>query len=190
VKLNRRGKASIFTDSEWQRLLKATRSESQRLIWEIAYWTGERMGAIRQLRVESVYRDPIARIPHEYIFYAKETRKGQIDDRQVPIHPSLARALKAYSPPVAGYLFPGRDAMDCLDHRTIDSNLRSTLVRAGLDKRGFTTHSFRRTFLTRLANNAISPWVLQKISGHRDRSSLDEYIEVTDKQVLAAVNTL
>jgi integrase/recombinase XerD len=188
MKVKRRGKATILTAKNFSKLLAATLKDEHRLLYQIAYWTGERMGAIRQLRVEDVYRAPGQ--PHEWITYHRETRKGQQDDRQVPIHPTLNKALMDYSPPATGYLFPGAEPGSCLAGVTVDQNLRHTLIRAGLDNRGITTHSFRRTFLTNLANLGISPWVIQQISGHKDRKSLDEYIEVTDRQVREAVGCL
>jgi integrase/recombinase XerD len=188
MKVKRRGKAAILTDKNFSKLLAATNLDEHRILYQIAYWTGERAGAIRQLKVEDVYRAP--RVPHEQITYHRETRKGQQDDRQVPIHPALHKALVDYLPPTAGYLFPGERPGTCLAAVTVDQNLRNTLVRAGLNNRGITTHSFRRTFLTNLANLGISPWVIQRISGHRDRKSLDGYIEVTDRQVREAVGCL
>ena len=55
---------------------------------------------------------------------------------------------------------------------------------------GVSTHSFRRTALTNMSNAGIGLRIIQEISGHRDLSQLQNYLEVTEAQVLGAVASL
>ena len=55
---------------------------------------------------------------------------------------------------------------------------------------GVSTHSFRRTALTNMSNAGIGLRIIQEISGHRDLSQLQNYLEVAEAQVLGAIASL
>ncbi len=63
MKIDRNGKAAIFTIEDFVKLLSVYNSSMHELILRIAFYTGERWGAILQLRVEDVYRDAANRFP-------------------------------------------------------------------------------------------------------------------------------
>lgn len=52
---------------------------------------------------------------------------------------------------------------------------------------GVSTHSFRRTALTQMANAGIPLRHIQEISGHNDLGTLQRYLEVTPEQRKKAV---
>ncbi len=53
-----------------------------------------------------------------------------------------------------------------------------------------TAHSLRRSFITRLANNAINLRAIQKMSGHSSLANVQIYIDVSEEQLENAVNAL
>ncbi|MBD2438787.1 tyrosine-type recombinase/integrase [Nostoc sp. FACHB-110] len=61
---------------------------------------------------------------------------------------------------------------------------RSQLRRAPLYQ---TTHSFRRTALTRMSDAGIPLRHIQEISGHRTLAALERYLGVTEKQKQNAI---
>ncbi len=64
------------------------------------------------------------------------------------------------------------------------------MEKAGLDDRGISTHSTRRTFITALAQSGVDVHVIQKITGDHDLKTLQKYIEVNDGQIRPAVDRL
>jgi integrase/recombinase XerD len=52
------------------------------------------------------------------------------------------------------------------------------------------THSMRRTFATTLANNATSVFAIQKLMRHKNISTTQLYVSVTDTQLVNATNNL
>jgi len=52
----------------------------------------------------------------------------------------------------------------------------------------FSSHGFRRTALSSGNEKGISLRTLQEISGHKSLRTLQEYLDVSDKQKLEAVN--
>ena len=195
AKNNRYGQAAILSENEALRIKNALSLPWQRLFWDVARYTGERWGAITALQVRDVYQDPKSRKPHELITYRAPTRKGNPDGshqtRQVPVHPVLADILKAYEPPVDGWLFPSPyDASKHVSFFTAHRMLRVALDKTGLKKKGISTHSTRRTFITNLHRKGIDIATLQQITGHRDFKALARYIEADPERIKAAIAIL
>ncbi|OYD99548.1 integrase [Nostoc sp. 'Peltigera membranacea cyanobiont' 213] len=59
-----------------------------------------------------------------------------------------------------------------------------------LDIEGASTHSFRRTCLTKMHLSNVCTKVIKKISGHKTLVALDRYLEVTDEDLENGVNKL
>ncbi len=50
-----------------------------------------------------------------------------------------------------------------------------------------TSHTARRTFITRLLRKGLLPEQIMKITGHRNRRSFDEYVKITQSEAIDAV---
>ena len=193
-KNNRHGQAAILSEIEIRLIRKALISEKHKLFFDIAVFTGERWGAITQLEVGDVYMDAIKFIPHGQITFRAKTRKGNPDGsystRQVPIHGMLRDRLRAYRPPMYGYLFPNPQGVAPISLRAADLFLRRALEAAGLEHRGISTHSTRRTFITNLYAKGVDIYVLQKLTGHKSLSALLSYVEIPESRIQQAINLL
>lgn len=196
-KNNRNGQAAILTNREYAAIRKELLSDSHRIFLSIARWTGERWGAICQLQVSDCYEDPGRSIPRDVIIFRAATRKktpfGQRTTRECPVHPTLDGDLRGYTPQGVGdaWLFPSR--LDPLRHVTFDgadSWFRGAIAKAGLQHRGISTHSTRRTMITRLAQNGIDLKTIAAITGHKDLKSLLRYIEVEPDRLKNAIACL
>jgi integrase/recombinase XerD len=182
MKIDHHGKATPIQFTEYKKLRYAFLVPSHRLILDIAYYTGERWGAILRLQVADVYSDAIARTIHSDITFRKETRKDNAT-RQCPIARSLKLRLSAYQPPVSGYLFPS-PLLNCqhLSDRAADAAFRRAIARAGLEGLGYSTHSTRRGLINRMHEAGTSLKVIQSITGHKSLVVLAGYIDVSENQ--------
>ena len=186
MKQNRHGQAGIFSSEDITKLRQAFDLPHHRCILEIALFTGERMGAIVQLKVTDVYRDALNSIPHDLITFQARTRKarpaGVRETRQVPLHPDLKSYLESYKPMAEGFLFPGRKSQTNLSdeqHITYDSVYQywqQKFLALGIDHRGFSTHSSRRWLITNLLRNGTDLKTVQNITGHQNVNMLLGYV--------------
>jgi len=55
---------------------------------------------------------------------------------------------------------------------------------------GATSHSGRRTFITRLANKGVGVRLLASLAGHRSITTTQRYIDVNDDMARAAVELI
>lgn len=181
AKKNRHGKSTPISETIYRKIRGKCSREDHQLFLDLAFYTGERVGAIVQLQVRDVYIDPDRRKLQNEITYRASTRKDGTT-RQVPIHPQLATRLKAYNPPQSGWLFPGRLPGCHLGVRAIDRMLRRKLAALGLEGDGYSLHGFRRDFVTSLHRNGTDIALIASLTGHRSLQVVRGYIEISEEQ--------
>jgi integrase/recombinase XerD len=193
MKNNRSGKASTINDSEFAKIRRNVKTIKYKILLDLAWYTGERWGALLKLLISDVYN--LDGSICDVITFRAATRKkrpdGSAETRQVPIHENLAQSLRAYSPDNQSiWLFPGRDGDKPMTLRQAYNILESAVDNAGLGTRGISTHSTRRSFITKLHNNGIATATIKKITGHRDFKSLEGYIDINTDEIKGAIATL
>jgi len=189
-KNNGMGQASIFTAADFAKLIGATKGASHRLIFQIAYFTAARCGEVRRLPISCVFEQDGK--PLGYITYPSEITKNQ-EPRQVPVAPVLRDVLRVYSrerKPTGFYLFPGKDPDFAVQFQSVDDALRRAIRKAGLEGKGYSCHSFRRSAITKMDAAGISVPTIREISGHKNLANLQRYIEVSDSQKVGAISVL
>lgn len=193
MKNNRSGQAPVLTESNYSKIRKQIKSRKYQILLDLAWYTGERWGALVQLKVEDVYGAD--GLPCEEITFRACTRKaspdGKRQTRQVPVHPVLSESLRGYKPESSSiWLFPDRESSSAITMRWADKILRAAVEKAGLGALGISTHSTRRSFITHLHENGVDLYTIQKITGHKDLKALSRYIDISADRVKGAIATL
>jgi integrase/recombinase XerD len=186
------GKATAISKEQASRIKRAFLNPSHRLIFSIGWFTTERWGAILQLKVGHVYRNPGSREPLKEITFPARIRKDR-KTRQVAIAPDLETELRAFQPSLdlEAFLFPSPlRSGEHLSWKAARTALGRACKRADLDGMGIRTHSTRRGSITAMARAGIHQRVIQAITGHSNASVLAGYIEVSEEQRKAAIATL
>lgn len=165
MKNNRNGKARIWTPHVIGLMRENLNSPYQKLIFEISLFTGERMGAIVQLKVSDVYQSDGT--PAKFITFRSSTRKaskhGQAKTRQVLIHKHLREVLRSYNAPSFGYLFPSNSIAGHITRRAVDTYWRKILQRAGFN--GYSTHSSRRWVINQFRRKGVGIMTIAETMG-------------------------
>ena len=193
-KINRCGQAAVLSRQEMARLFRAIQSPSHRLIFAICRYTTERISAVLKLEILDVY-DTKGKV-RPIITFKGINRKGSRGKpgktRQVPVHPRLKELLDGYEvTPLCKWLFPNPvDPTKHISRQAADEALRRACLKAGLGDAGVSTHTFRRTAITELANSGVQIRVIQEITGHASLAQLKTYIEVSEDQVKEAIKLL
>jgi integrase/recombinase XerD len=187
MKVDRHGKAKILSQAEIQLLFsQGLLSNRDRTLFGICLFTACRINEACTLKIRDAYNTAGKVRPK--LIIRKGNTKGKLGTRTIPIIEDLRLILTKYQPPVEQeYLFPGRFSGH-IDPESASRILRKALKRVEIE--GASTHSFRRTALTQMSDAGIPLRIIQEVSGHRDLSELQKYLEVRDDQVLGAVTTL
>ena len=193
MKIDRSGKAGIISDSDYAKLRKNIKTLKYKILLDLAWYTGERWGALVKLHINDVYESDGT--PRSIITFRAATRKkrpdGTSETRQVPVHPNLMDALRSYRPDRNSvWMFPSRSGEKSICWRNAYQILEMAVERSGLTAKGISTHSTRRTFITKLHKNGVATATIKKITGHRDYKSLDGYIDIDADEVKGAIFAL
>ena len=183
--------ARVLNVAEMKRLLAVLEAgkhaERNRLAVMLSYLAGLRVGEIAQLKVSDVYladnhvRDQIL-LPASYT----KTK----DARSVYVSKKLKKELADYKNCNA---FPGNFTSPLLVTQKRTAFSPNTLCqlfgelykKAGIE--GASSHSGRRSFITKMAHNGISPKVIMMLAGHKHLGTTQRYIDVNDEMLKMAV---
>ncbi len=193
MKNHRHGKAAIIKPQEYTSIRRAIKSEKYKLLLDIACFTGERWGAILQLEISDVFDENGE--ARDFITFKARTRKANPDGtrktRQVPTHETLTEILTNYKVPFgSNFLFPNQNGDKPMALRYADKVLRNAVDMTGLSAKGISTHSTRRSFITRLWRNGADMKTLKNITGHQSFEVLEQYIELDTDRIKNAINLL
>ena len=188
MKIDRHGKAKILTQSEIQLLFsQGLQTERDRALFGICLFSACRINEAVTLQISDVYA-PNGQVRSDLII-RKGNTKGKLATRTIPVFEDLRSLLTNYHlPQVSIYLFPGLDGHN---HINVDSAARvfkKACSRVGIY--GASTHSLRRTALTQMSDAGIPLRIVQEVSGHRNLSQLQKYLEVKPEQVRGAIASL
>lgn len=194
MKIDRHGKAAIISDTDYYKIRKSLKSKKYRLLLDVARFTGERWGAITQLLVTDVL-DAAGNVRSHITFRAatrKANPKGDRRTRQVAVHPELRESFEANSLCLSQvWLFESpMKPTSPITLRAADLMFRAALRIARLENKGYSTHSTRRTFITRLWERGVDLHTIQLTTGHQDLKSLVGYVEADPDRVAKAIALL
>lgn len=185
MKVAGNGQAKILSVPELQRLFEeGFKSARDRALFGICLFTACRISEALALKTTDIKGGEI--------LFRKSITKGNLDTRCVEIQSALAELLEEYTPGRSAkrFLFPGMPGRGSghLSRFMADRILRQACERIGVP--GVSTHSFRRTALTQMHNAGIPLRHIQEISGHRDLTTLQLYLEVTPEQKSRALASI
>lgn len=114
-------------------------------------------------------------------------------DRIIPLHDRVMTLMDIYLnqrlPLKDNALFVGEKDIR-LSKNSLDNLYKFYLDLAGLSGKGYTIHSLRHTFATRLMNKNVNLYQIKSLLGHRSIESTEIYLHVTSKGLKDSINLL
>ena len=178
MKNNRHGQAAVLSDDQLDQLL-AECNDQYRLLFAITYYSSARISEVLKLVVSDIKGDTIT--------FRKGNTKTKTT-RQIKISSKLKTIINNYRLPKKGYIFLNQKGNNHISRQAVDKYLRRMCDYLGFE--GISTHSFRRTSITKMFNSGIALKTIGKHSGHKDLDNLVRYIEIDDSEIDAAIEVL
>ena len=153
-------------------------------IIHISFLAGLRAIEIAALCVGDVY-DERGRARAQFTITQSQTKGDSA--RTIYVNKKLMRILNVYHAAVVG-----RSASAQMRTRFSANTMCQLFLQIYKDcgLKGATSHSGRRTFITKLANAGINVRLLAELAGHKHISTTQRYIDVNDTQLAHAVELL
>ncbi len=175
-----------ITEKEWAKL-RLHLGQKARMVFDVMWFTGERIGAIVQLQQADIF-DSRGKVK-EIITFRRGTRKGKDRSRLVSVHDSLKEVLQRYPREDSEWMFPGNGEGHLQKDSAMDALERGKEA-AGLGMTQITSHSFRHAFANRLHRKGYDTVLIQQALGHADIRSTRTYISDRPDAVAAAIRSL
>lgn len=156
----------------------------------VSFFSGMRVGEIAALKIgDALAAD--GSIKDRVVLTADQTKGNH--DRIVMISDKLRKELSAYVKTlkhldVERPLFYSQRTRSGFTANTLCQHFNAMYQSAGIS--GASSHSGRRSFITNLASNGVGVRVLMQLAGHRNLSTTQLYIDVTDQMLSNAVNSI
>jgi len=174
----------------WAIIGAGKHAERNRTAMMLSYLAGMRVGEIAQLKVADIY-DKSFSVREQILLPASYTKTNSA--RSIFVSKKLQKELVHYQ---QCHSFPNEQEKPLLITQKGTAFSPNTLCqlfgeiykKAGLE--GASSHSGRRSFITTMAHNGISPKVIMTLAGHKNLGTTQRYIEVNDEMLRAAVDVV
>jgi integrase/recombinase XerD len=184
--------AKTLTVTELRRVIDytATRKHSarNRALLMTTFLSGMRVGEVASLHYSDVI-DAEGAVRTEIRLSAEQTKGNEA--RVVFVNEKLRKELEIYSRTVQftdasrKFFYSQKRASDGFTANTLTQFFHYLYKRSGIH--GASSHSGRRTFITNLASKGVGVRVLMSLSGHKNISTTQAYIDVNDDMKRKAV---
>ena len=185
--------AQTLTDAQLRRVLHYCRSRRHPLRDETiiltSFYAGLRAIEIAALKYADVF-DEDGNVREQFILSGAQSKGGRT--RTVYIGSKLKRALKEYQASIVR----NREDMPLFPSQKGGHFSANTMCQLFLDiykacgLRDASSHSGRRTYITKLANKGVGVRLLAELAGHSHISTTQRYIDVNAEQLKEAVELL
>ncbi len=184
--------AKVLSDQEIKRVLAVATNSGQwsarnRCAFMLSLLAGLRAGEIAALHISDVL-DENNRVLDRIMLSSEKTkgRRGRIVFLSEKLQKEIGVYLSRVSYRDKGRaLFVSQKGQNAFTAHGIVMLLKRIYQAAGIV--GATSHSGRRSFITRLASKGISARVLQELAGHKHLGTTQRYIDVNDDMLRNAV---
>jgi site-specific recombinase XerD len=184
----------VFNDIELEKFLSATEHNTytkfkkyalrDKLIFTMFAYTGLRRTELINLNWNDI------NLGNKYLIVRKSKNKNQ---RIIPLHDKIIELLDKYLserlPLINNALFTG-NTNNRIHHNSLKNLFDRYIKIAGLSGKGFTIHTLRHTFATRLLNKDVSLVNIKNLMGHSSLESTQIYLHVTGKELEESINQL
>ena len=186
--------AKVLTEAEMKRLLAVItndrHSERNRLAVMLSHLAGLRVGEIASLSVSDILQVD-GTVREELRLKPSQTKGGVA--RTVFVNKRLQRDIRRYLDSFPALPAPATALLSSQKGGAFTANTLCQLFgefyrRAGID--GASSHSGRRSFITKLAHSGVSAKVIMELAGHKHLGTTQRYIDVSDAMKRAAVEIL
>jgi len=186
--------AKTLTDSEFKRLLAVAsqdrHAERNRIIIFLSFACGLRVSEITSLLISDAFTED-EKVKDEMLLKAKDTKTNEA--RRIFISKKLKKELETYIQHFKTMPSMGEPLVKSQSGKKFRANSLVMLFDKMYKDSGIphaSSHSGRRTFITKLAHSGISPKVIMTLAGHKNLQTTSRYIEINDEMLREAVEII
>lgn len=155
-----------------------------KLIFYMLYYCGLRRSELLNLNWDDID------LGKEWLVVRSSKNKN---DRIIPLHPKVKELLDQYLEqrlPLENIALMTGEKIKRLSITSFNNLINMRLVISGIKKKGYTSHSFRHSFATRLVEKNVNIFMVQRLMGHLCLDSTKIYVHFNGEDYKKAINYL
>lgn len=179
--------ARTLTDREFHQLMAQVNQQRHAarnaLMLQMTHYAGFRVGELAELRISDLI-DGDGEVKEQVLLQPHQTKgnKSRVVFLPAKLRERIGQYIKGMR--IEDWLFMSQKRVK-FSANTLQFTLTDVYAKAGFA--GCTSHSGRRSFLTKLASQGVSVRVLQELAGHRNLATTQRYIDVNDEMKRSAL---
>lgn len=179
--------ARTLTDREFHKLLEVVsqfrHGKRSQLMLQMTHWAGFRVGELAELKVTDLL-DGDGQVKEQVLLQSHQTKgsKARVVFLPAKLRGCVADYMKGQGGD--GWLFTSQKR-EKFSANTLQATMTGLYERAGFTD--CTSHTGRRSFLTKLATQGVTARVLQELAGHKNLATTQRYIDVNDDMKRSAL---
>jgi integrase/recombinase XerD len=185
--------AQTLNEAQLRRVIQYCRSRRHptrdETIVLVSFYAGLRAKEIAALVIGDVY-DADGDVRTQFVLQAQQTKGGKT--RTVYLNQRLRRAFAEYAETIR-ISDPARPLFESQKGGNFSANTMCQLfleIYKAVGLKDASSHSGRRTYITKLANKGVGVRLLAELAGHNHISTTQRYIDVNAEQLASAVELL
>jgi len=183
--------AKVLTQKELRRVLAVidagNHAARNTCAFYLTHLAGLRVKEVAALKIADIY-DSAGKVHGEFQLAPDQTKGNST--RSVVLNRKLQKVLAEYYSHLPKHdsdfpLIYSQKSYKPFSPNSLCQVFSRIYMAAGI--KGATSHSGRRSFITKLASKGVSARVLMELAGHKHLSTTQRYIDVNDQMLKAAV---
>jgi len=186
--------AKVISEMEMKRLLAVIMSKRHaarnRMAIMLSYYAGMRVGEIAALKMNDVI-DAQGGVRDQIVLASAYTKskEARVVFVSAKLRNEIQRCLASFNTTLQSDVpFLKTQKNRAFSANTLCQLFGSLYADAAID--GASSHSGRRSFITKLAHSGVSSKVIMTLAGHRYLATTQRYIEVNDEMMRNAVEVI
>jgi integrase/recombinase XerD len=175
----------VMSRGEVKRLFQANTDPMTRSILSLLYGSGLRIGEVKSLRLVDIKSE-------EKVLHISQSKGNK--DRRTLLSEKQILELRAYWQSLRvkpkTYLYESPQSRSPYHERSLQLIVTTAMKRAGLENRGYTSHTLRHSFATHMLDRGVDIHTIKELLGHGDMRTTMIYLHLTESKRSMLVSPL
>jgi integrase/recombinase XerD len=167
----------VMSRGEVQRLFQANSDPFTRSVISLLYGSGLRIGEVKSLKLVDIKSED--KVLHISQSKGNKDRRTLLSEKQILQLRAYWQSLRV-KPKI--YLYESPQSRKPYHERSLQLVVTQAMKRAGLEEKGYTSHTLRHSFATHMLDRGVDIHTIKELLGHSDMRTTLIYLHLTESK--------
>jgi site-specific recombinase XerD len=167
----------VMSRGEVERLFQANSDPFTRSVISLLYGSGLRIGEVKSLKLVDIKTEE--KVLHISQSKGNKDRRTLLSEKQILQLRAYWKSLRV-KPKI--YLYESPQSRKPYHERSLQLVVTQAMKRAGLEDKGYTSHTLRHSFATHMLDRGVDIHTIKELLGHSDMRTTLIYLHLTESK--------